>query len=382
MKVLNVNATLDPVSGGGTAERTLQMSRFLARAGVRCRVLTLDIGLHGDPMHALSGVEVVRLKCLSRRFYLFPVRDPRIPEAVRWADVIHLMGHWTLINATVYLEGRKQAKPYVFCPAGALPIFGRSRLLKALYNGLIGRRIVHGASACVAIGTNEREHFLQYGIRPDRITLIPNGVDPGDFEAGDPRDFRSRFGLGDAPFVLFVGRLNLIKGPDLLLRAFGRIAHLFPEAHLVFAGADDGMLASLREMTRQLRLDSRVHFPGHVSGPDKVGAYRAARLLVVPSRQEAMSIVVLEAGICRTPVLITDQCGFDQVEEAGGGKVVPATVDGLESGLARMLADVEWLSTMGARLESYTRMHFLWQATAARYLDLFNRFVPDAKTAI
>ncbi len=380
MKILCVNATLDPVSGGGTAERTSQMSRFLARNGAQCKVLTLDIGLDRDRLNALSGVEVIGLKCISERYYLFALPDERIPEAVLWADVIHLMGHWTLINAVVYRESRKHARPYVFCPAGALPIFGRSRLLKTLYNKLIGRRIAQDASACVAIGTNEVEQFLPYGISADRVTVIPNGVDPGEFVAGDPRAFRDKFGIGDAPFVLFMGRLNPIKGPDLLLDAFAKVSQRFPDVRLVFAGPDDGILRALRAAARQPGLDSRVRFLGNVSGADKAGAYRAARLLAIPSRQEAMSIVVLEAGICRTPVLMTDQCGFDGIEEAGGGRIVPASVDGLESGLLYMLADVERLSGMGARLESYTRAHFLWEAAAARYLEAFNR-VLGAKAA-
>lgn len=380
MKILNVNATLDPVSGGGTAERMFQMSRFLARVGAQCKVLTLDIGLDKDRLNALSGVEVVGLRCLSRRFYLFALPDTRISDAVRWADVIHLMGHWTLINAIVYRAARKLAKPYVFCPAGALPVFGRSRLLKTLYNNLIGRRIAQRASACVAIGTNEVEHFRSCGIDPERVTVIPNGVDPKEFDGADPQAFRARFRIGNVPFILFMGRLNTIKGPDLLLRAFAEIGHLFPSLQLVFAGPDDGMLDLLHRMSNEAGIADRVRFLGYVSGADRAGAYRAAQLLAIPSRQEAMSIVVLEAGVCRTPVLITDQCGFDKIEGAGGGRIVPASVDGLKSGLLHMLSDVERLSKMGERLESYTRTHFLWEATAARYLEVFNR-VLGAKAA-
>jgi glycosyltransferase involved in cell wall biosynthesis len=380
MKILNVNASLDPISGGGTAERTFQMSRFLAKAGAACSVLTLDLGLTAERVAALSGVNVIALRCVSPRFYLFALSDPQISEAVAWADVIHLMGHWTLINAVIYREARTYARPYVFCPAGALPIFGRSPLLKSLYNSMIGRRIARGANACVAIGTNEIEHFRRYGIAAQQVTVIPNGVDPAGFVAGDVRTFKAKFGIGDAPYILFMGRLNPIKGPDLLLRAFVEISTVFRDVGLVFAGPDDGMLGNLRRMAQESGLASRVHFIGHVSGEDKAGAYRAARLLAIPSRQEAMSIVVLEAGICRTPVLITDQCGFGQIEAAGGGRIVPVSVDGLKTGLLDMLSDPGLLSQMGERLESYTRAHFLWEATAARYLELFSR-VLDAKAA-
>ena len=373
MKILNVNATLDPISGGGTAERTFQMSRFLAKAGAECKVLTLDYGLTRERLAALSGVQVIALKCFYPRFYLFALRDPRLSEAVAWADVVHLMGHWTMINAVTYREAGRDAKPYVFCPAGALPIFGRSRMLKVLYNSVVGRRIAKRASACVAIGTNEVEHFRQYGIDAERVTIIPNGVDPSGFRSGDARSFRAKFGIGNAPFVLFMGRLNPIKGPDLLLRAFLEISHVYHDLHLVFAGPDDGMLDSLRHLVDESGLTLRAHFLGHVSGDEKTAAYRAARLLVIPSRHEAMSIVVLEAGICRTPVLITDQCGFEQIEQTGGGRIVPASVDGIKSGLLDMLSDLSRLSQMGERLESYTRAHFLWDATAARYLELFSR---------
>src|SRR5262245_29666796 len=122
MKVLCVNATLDPVSGGGTAERTFQLSRFLASKGVQCKVLTLDLGLDRERLAALGSVEVIGLKCLSERFYLF-APDARIADAIAWADAVHLMGHWTLLNAVAYRECRKRGRPYLFCPAGALLFF-------------------------------------------------------------------------------------------------------------------------------------------------------------------------------------------------------------------------------------------------------------------
>ena len=73
-----------------------------------------------------------------------------------------------------------------------------------------------------------------------------------------------------------------------------------------------------------------------------------------------MSIVVLEAGMTKTPVLLTDRCGFDAVESIGGGKVVPATVEGLEAGLAKLLDRPEVLRPMGIRLYRYVSENFTW----------------------
>src|SRR5687768_16918349 len=117
MRVLNVNHTLDPVHGGGTAERTFQMSRFLARQGVDCTVLTSAAGLGPARTAALSGVKVVAVPLLWHRFHVPRASWRLVGELVNAADIVHLMGHWSLFNAMVYWAARRAGKPYVICPA-------------------------------------------------------------------------------------------------------------------------------------------------------------------------------------------------------------------------------------------------------------------------
>lgn len=369
--VLNVNHLLDPVSGGGTAERTFQMSRFLAKAGIDCRVLTTDLGLTAERRARLNGVTITAAACLSKRFFVPRLSPAVIRVLVRQADVVHLMGHWTVLNALVYWAARAAKKPYVVCPAGALPLYGRSRWLKKLYNALIGRAIIANAAAWIAVTPDEAMQFAEYGVDAGQITVLPNGVDPDDFSAGDVATFRDRHGLGDAPLLLFMGRLNTIKGPDLLLQAFARIAPCFLEHHLVLAGPDGGLLDQLRTDIDSLGISGRVHFTGYLGGADKAGAYAAAELLAIPSRQEAMSIVVLEAGACGTPVLLTDRCGFDDVARIAGGAVVPATVEGIAEGLEALLLDRASLPEKGRNLHRYVTERFTWELLVERYLHLY-----------
>jgi glycosyltransferase involved in cell wall biosynthesis len=119
----------------------------------------------------------------------------------------------------------------------------------------------------------------------------------------------------------------------------------------------------------------RVHFTGHIGGSEKTEAYREADFLAIPSRQEAMSIVVLEAGITGTPVLITDQCGFDDVAAVAGGMVVAASVEGLQEGLLAMTGNPAKLKIMGHNLGKFTREYFLWDHMVNRYLELFSRIM-------
>ena len=151
MKILNVNHLLDPVTGGGTAERTFQMSRVLVKAGVNCSILTTNIGLTTERMKALQGVEVIALHCLSKRFYIPRFSYRKIRKLVESVDIVHLMGHWTFLNALVYFIAGRLGKPYVVCPAGALPIYGRSRVFKAIYNYFVGKKIMDNAAGYIAI---------------------------------------------------------------------------------------------------------------------------------------------------------------------------------------------------------------------------------------
>ncbi len=378
MKILNVSNTIDPVTGGGEAERSFQMSKFLAESGADCRVLTIDTGLDAERKNFLGEGRVIALPCLFRRFYVPKFSFRQINTLVAEADVIHLMGHWTVLNALVYLSIRKQNKPYVVCPAGALPIFGRSKWFKRIYNFVIGKKIIRNASMCIAVTPDETESFIAYGVRQNKVRVIPNGIAETDYLAEDNAGFRKKFGLGMRPFILFVGRLNLIKGPDLLLKAFSQIKDQFPAVDLAFVGPDGGMLSELKSIARSENVEGRVHFLGYLGGNDKSHAYHAAEFLAIPSRHEAMSIVVLEAGVSGAPVLLTDQCGFNQVADVGGGWVVSATTEGLKDGLVEVLSSTDQIQAAARKIREYAIGNYSWTAIVQEYWKLYTALLKEA----
>lgn len=347
------------------------MSRHLVKSGFGCTLLTTDLGLTPERVAGLPGVEVVALPCLNRRYYLPWLTWPTISRLVQKADIIHLMNHWTVLNAVVYLAARRYRKPYVICPAGALKIFGRSPLLKRLYNLLVGRAMVRNASRFIAVSENEIPEYLRYGGKAERVVVIPNGINRADFAADDPGSFRRRHGLPANPLLLFVGRLNPIKGPDLLLEAFLGLGEEFGDYHLLLVGPDEGLRPELERLATRSGRGDRVHFLGYLGGEERSRAYHAAALLVIPSRQEAMSIVAVEAGICATPVLLTDQCGFPAVAEVGGGLVVAASAASLRVGLEELLADREELGRRGRSLQAYVEMEFSWETVIGKFNGLY-----------
>lgn len=379
MKVLLVNHLLDAVTGGGTSERTYQIARFLTLEDVDCTVLTLDIGITAERRAGLGETRLIALPCLNQRFFIPKVTLEMIRRFVIDTDVVHLSGHWTLLNILVYQACRQLGKPYIFSPAGALKPFGRSLLLKRIYNRLIGGRIAQGAVMGVAITEDERADFYAYGVADERIVVIPNGIDPNQYKTEDSlsavAQFRHDAGLGTQPFVLFLGRLSEIKGPDLLLEAFAEVASQFPELRLVFAGPDDDMRESLEIFARSCGLTERVLFLGFVGGQKKVMLLQAALLLAIPSRREAMSIVVLEAGACHCPVLFTDTCGLLDFAQRGAGVMVSPDAPAIADGLRRVLEDTELLTNSASRLAAIVSEEYLWSIQAKRFAALCHHSV-------
>jgi len=362
--------------GGGTAERTVQMSYFLAQEGIDCSILCTDLALSDETKLYLKDVKIAALPCLIKRFYI-PMPDFfRINTLVKKADLVHIMNHWTILNVWVYLLVRWHKRPYVVCPAGALPLFGRSQTLKKLFNWIIGKNIIRNADACIAVTKDEIPQFKSYGVEEQKVVVIPNGIrcDYPPSEAG-AANFRKKFNLTATPFILFLGRLNLIKGPDLLLNAFCKIKNDFPSFHLVIAGPDEGLLGEMQAMAGQEKILERVHFIGPIRGEEKRHAYEAADLLVIPSRQEAMSIVVLEAGIFGTPVLFSDQCGLGELASLNCGHEVSVSVEEIQSGLKLLLGNKELRQTLGRNLRAHILQTYDWKIVVKQYLKLYQKLV-------
>jgi len=373
MKVLHVNMNLDAVRGGGTVERVWQLHRCMKKMShVESRILCL----HSPDGHGHKDDSVFEIPCLNQRWYLPAPYLLLMYKLARWADVIHLMNHWTIINALMYIMARLTHTPYVVCPAGALTLFGRSERHKRTYHALIGRNMLQKAAVAIAIAEHERSLLHDNGVQLTNMVHIPNGVNVNDFVYQDASLFRDQTSLGNQDYILFVGRLNAIKGADLLLQAFTSLAKSYPKIDLVLAGPDGGQRTELEQLAESAGLQSRIHFPGVVRGDVKSAAYHHAIVTVIPSRKEAMSIVALEAAICASPVILTDQCGFDHMAEAHAALLAEATSESLKSNLREILDyDVATREMMGQRGQYFASQFYTWQLAAKRHIQAFETCV-------
>jgi D-inositol-3-phosphate glycosyltransferase len=193
---------------------------------------------------------------------------------------------------------------------GALPLRPR-----------VEAEVVRCADLVVASTQEEHDQLVRhYGADPERIEIITPGVDHTVFSPGDRDAARRRLGFADEPLVLFVGRIQPLKGVDLAVRALAASTHT--RARLVVVGGPSGPdgpaeLCALRALVTELALDERVTFVEPRPHAELADLYRAADVCVVPSRSESFGLVALEAAACGTPVVAADVGGLRLLVEDG-----------------------------------------------------------------
>jgi glycosyltransferase involved in cell wall biosynthesis len=212
------------------------------------------------------------------------------------------------------------------------------------------RHIYRHADAVVAYGEHVRRFVAGIRGRDDDVFVAPQAVEPELFGrevgADEIARFRHRHGLGDAPLVLYVGRLVTAKGVDVMLDAWGRTS---ADATLVVIG--DGPLAD------RARLTPRTTFLGSLPRAELPIAYAACELVLLPSVptprfQEPWGLVCNEAMHQRRPVVATDTVGAVAgglvQHEQTGIVVAPGDADALAAAIERLLADPELRARLGA----------------------------------
>ena len=158
----------------------------------------------------------------------------------------------------------------------------------------------------------------------------------------------------------------------MLLRAFARLLDRFPEAHLTIVGRTGPTLESTRALTTELRLQDRVTISPDASHELALAALLDADIFVLPSRNEAFSVAMLEAGAIGKPVVAANVCGVPElVEDHGSGILVPPEdVDALLAGIVEMLEDPVAAAAYGQALQRRVRETFTAEVTFQRYLAL------------
>ncbi len=292
-------------------------------------------------------------------------------------DALHLHGVWNPCLPRVGAWARKHNTPYVVMPHGMLDVWSMAQrtLKKKIALALVYRSFINGASSIHALNQHEADTIGELGFTPRR-EVIPNGVFLDEVELKTEADeFRNSIPeLGDKAYFLFLSRLHFKKGLDILADAWKTVSAAHPELCLVVAGpCEDDSAEDFKRQIGDADLTETVFLPGAIYGTLKTAAFRESLAFVLPSRQEGFSIAITEALGLGTPVIITRECHFPEVESAGAGLVTDLDAGAFAQAMIRIATVEPARSTMAEEAAKLVRENYTWPRIAEQTIGMYER---------
>lgn len=395
-------AILGGKDSGGMNVYVRELTRFLGQKGVHVDVFTRsqdehvphvlhDLGYGNRVVHISAGPEVPLPKSeLSAHIPDFArgIQDFACRKGIQY-DLIH--SHYWMSGIAAGLLQEEWHIPIIqmFHTLGHMKnkIARSPSEMEGAYRIDGEQKVMQLASQIVAATPAEVEQLTTlYQADPQKITIIPPGVDCCHFYPIPPDEAKAAIGVPpDAQMLLFVGRIEPLKGIDTLIRA---IAVMREDCHMmrcryylaIIGGEPDASESADSEMTRlknlchELGLDETVVFLGKRDQNTLPYYYSAAEVLVMPSFYESFGMVALESMACGTPVVASHTGGLAYLVQDGvnGFTVAGGDVKALAGRLTQLIFDPDLRRQIGAQAAEYARA-YAWQNITARIMSLYEK---------
>lgn len=373
--------------GGGMNVYVRELATALARAGVACEVFTrsdragLAPTVSVEPGFRVHHVVAGPVGPLAKEE--LPSLTDAFADAVRTR--LDLLGiRPSVIHANYWLSAQAghKLKHDLDCPL--VCTFHTLARVKAEGNDLepearaLAEASVIGCTDTVLANTKiEAEQLIRlYGANPERIEEVPLGVDHAFFSPGNPAGARAALALGDGPVLLYVGRIQPLKGTELAVRSFAASSHR--SSTLVVVGGPSGQdgqaeVDRIHHLADDLGVAHRVRFVAPQKHHILSTYYRAADLCLVPSRSESFGLVALEAAACGIPVIASNVGGLQTLVDNGQtGYLIDERDPELWAAHIDAILGNPALAGDMARRAALRSRRYAWSSTAGRLRRLYN----------
>ena len=308
-----------------------QLASALGELGMKIDIFTRE---HSDVANRVetigSNVRVIHINVgepdahLDELYDLLPdfleqLNKFREEEGLEY-DVVH--SHYWLSSWVGRELSQELAIPHVvtFHTLSLIKMQSRAGEEEQSERSVIETKVIATADRIIAFSPHERDAMARlYAADANKITLVPCGVDLEVFRPLNQKAVRSSLGLNGEKILLYVGRVEPIKGLDLLVET---AAQMDSEdgVRMIVVGADvngDREMDRVRQLAREKDLEDKIDFVGQVDHDDLPLYYNAADVCVVPSYYESFGLVALESMACGTPVVATRVGGLSTIVHHG-----------------------------------------------------------------
>ncbi len=338
----------------------------------------------GQKLYALpEGAKIV----VCKRHWLAKLWAEFSPELFFWIkkhgneyDVIHIHGLWHFAGLAPYLAGVKTPKCVTIHGLLDRWALANGYWKKKLF-GTLFQKSVLDKTELIQINNLDEKNDLQnfLGHTHQNVKIVPNGMNLRNFEKLPEKGiFKEKYNIPkDKKLILFLSRINIKKGLDLLLPAFKTILAKRNDCILVLAGPDDGYLSETERFIETESLQESIKLVGMLVGEDKLAAFADADIFVLPSHSEGFSIATLEALVSGIPSLLSDRVGFgESIRESNAAHLVELSPESIVNGLTKMLDDEKYCELLANNGKALVKEKYDIELVAK---NLFEEFKKIAK---
>jgi glycosyltransferase involved in cell wall biosynthesis len=389
LKILHVTPSYYPaIQFGGPIQSVHLLNKNLVTHNVEVDVLTTNAGLkkYENYNHqAWVKQDEVRVKYFPYYGYIHYNFSPQlfsyVQKHVHKYDIVHITAVWNFPVWAAALACKRAGRPYIISPRGTIypeTVALKSTLFKKIYYALFARYCLKNAAGIHYTALDEQEKVNNFLKLPTHSFVIPNGIDLTAFsDSVHTTPFASFFKqLLGKKYLLFLSRINIKKGLDLLVESFSRVVKEFPDIMLVIAGPDnEGYGSIIKQRIADKGLSNNTLFTGMISGEVRLAAYRDATVFVLPSYSENFGMSVVEAMACGTPVVISDQVGiYRDIEQQQAGMVCSLNVEEIASAILTLLQQEAKRADLSKKAVAMVRRYYniekVSKSFIEKYLDL------------
>jgi glycosyltransferase involved in cell wall biosynthesis len=270
-----------------------------------------------------------------------------------------------------YVLAKRCKIPFGLWPHGVFAPVQRKvgRAKKTVYDAMIGRRILDDASVLFYSAEGERDEARPLGLKAPSV-VIPHGIDSAPFGNLPARGaFRQKHMAGhQGPLVLYLGRLNVKKGLDLLVESMARVARKIPDVRLAIAGGGHpaSFTAQVQKWVAQAGIQEGTVFTGLLHENEKLAAFSDCDVFVLPSGAENFGFAMFEAMASARAVVCSDTLNYaGEVRRSGAGVVAERTAASFAGAIGQLLSDAEQRATMGQNGQKLAR-NYSWDRCGHR----------------
>lgn len=386
MKILHVIPYFTP-KRGGDVNVCYNLSKHLIKKSHEVTIITTDFEFDEEYAKTLEevGVRVIPFHCIAniKLFLISPSMKKWLKSNIKNFDVIHMHNFRSYQNIIVHHHAKKYGVPYVLQAQGSTPRMIEKKRLKWMFDVAFGYKILKNANKVIAESKEEAEYDRQMGANYEKISVIYNGMDIESFKSlPEHGKFKEKYGI-NGRMILYLGRIHKSKGIEFAIEAFSKLIEEIDDVILVIAGSDDGYKAELEKLIEKLNLNDKIKFTGFVDENDKISAYVDADLFVHTVRyMGGVGLTPLEAILCNTPVIVTEECG-EFIKKAGCGYLVEyGDVNDLKEKMKYLLENPEEETNMVKRGKRYIEENLTWDKVIMKFDEVYENVASKSKYVV